>query len=295
MNIKLNKTVFGQILQILIIGGLVSTPFIMISYDILPYDTFSSTNDAYTRNVLLYIALLLILITIFKIHSYHEREQFFYDTNLSKRLQLRFLRKQLDSHFTFNVLNTLSASILRDDRKEAYKQLIIFSKVLRHSFDKTESLTYTLEQELNFIQNYLQLEKYRYKDKFNYTIKVDDNVNKLRVIPKRLIQQFISNSIKHGIMPLNTGGIISLHISYSDNSLKIVVIDNGIGRKKASTNNKLHSPGQTLNFVKELFKIFNKYNKDKLQYHYFDTYKNGENYGTKVTITIPDNFDFNIY
>ncbi|MEA3505782.1 MAG: histidine kinase, partial [Bacteroidota bacterium] len=200
----------------------------------------------------------------------------------------------LDSHFTFNVLNSLSASILRNERKEAYKQLIIFSKVLRHSFDKSESIVYSLENEIEFIQNYLVLEKYRYKNKFEYNIQIDDDVNLMHNIPKRMIQIFISNSIRHGIMPLTTGGKIDLKIENDKNNLVITIEDNGIGRESAESSNKLHPPGDTLKFIKELFTIFNKKNRHKLEYHYFDLYKNGKESGTKVKIHIPNNFNFDI-
>lgn len=208
------------------------------------------------------------------------------------KLHYNFIQKQLDTHFTFNILNSISASILRNDRSEAHKQLTVFAKVLRFEFDDKKFLLHQLDKELELTQNYLILEKYRFKEKFDYTINREGNINGLTKVPKQIIQIFVDNAIRHGLMPLNEGGYLTLNIVNRNDNIHISVEDNGVGREKASNTNKLEKSGNSIKLLYEMINYLNKvHSEEKIQLKIFDLYKNGNAAGTRMELKIPSGYN----
>ena len=160
------------------------------------------------------------------------REQFRLQ-NAAEKLQLEHqaLYAMMNPHFTFNALQSIQYFIHRQDRKSANKFLSSFAKLVRKNLESTKVDFISLSEEVERLKLYLSLEKMRFPEKFDYQVSLDYGSDLGEVqLPPMLLQPFVENSIKHGIMPLASNGLIRIDISQVDDDyLHILIEDNGIG------------------------------------------------------------------
>ena len=151
------------------------------------------------------------------------------------------LTRQMNPHFIFNSLNSIQHYILQNDIRLSNKFLIKFSKLIRLILENSQSPSITLDEELGALNLYLELESLRFKDKMQYKIEVDEEIDILNIsIPPMLIQPFVENAIWHGIMNKEEGEIGSLEINFilENETVICVISDNGVGRKKSAELNQ---------------------------------------------------------
>ena len=163
--------------------------------------------------------------------------------NTAEKLQLEHqaLYAMMNPHFTFNALQSIQYFIHRQDKKAANKFLSSFAKLVRKNLESTKSDFISLNEELDRLKLYLSLEKMRFPEKFDYSVKSDPDIVLSDIqIPPMILQPFVENSIKHGIMPLDADGMIEVDLHKQDEDyLSITIKDNGIGieaSKKAHAN-----------------------------------------------------------
>ena len=153
--------------------------------------------------------------------------------NTAEKLQLEHqaLYAMMNPHFTFNALQSIQYFIHRQDKKAANKFLSSFAKLVRKNLESTKVDVISLGEELDRLQLYLSLEKMRFPEKFDYQITVDPEVDQSGIqLPPMLLQPFVENSIKHGIMALEHDGLIEIIVEpVDDDYLRIRIRDNGIG------------------------------------------------------------------
>jgi hypothetical protein len=201
-------------------------------------------------------------------------------------LQLQSIKGQLDPHFTFNALNSVASLLYLEDRNAAYDYLNKFTRLLRQLLADAERVYRTLEEELEFVTSYLNLEKLRFGDKFNYTINIGEGVTRNELVPVMALQTFAENAIKHGLMPKAEGGKLSITIKKETDYLKLTIEDNGIGRTRAAELNT--RKGRGLKMIAEFYTILNQINKKPIRHTISDVYdKEGNAAGTKVEVWIP--------
>jgi tetratricopeptide (TPR) repeat protein len=149
--------------------------------------------------------------------------------------EMKLLRSQMNPHFMFNVLNSINRYVLENDAQQASAYLTKFSRLMRLVLENSRSEKITLDNELTALTLYIDLEALRFKDKISYTLNVDPSVDKrFTRLPPLTIQPYVENAIWHGLMHRDEGGKIDINISQVDNHvLKVVIEDNGIGRKAA--------------------------------------------------------------
>ncbi len=155
--------------------------------------------------------------------------------NLVLEKELDALRSQMNPHFLFNSLNSINDYIMHQEPRLASKYLTKFSKLMRVILNNSKKKFVTLEEELEAIDLYMAMEKLRFSDKFDYHIKAGEEVPTGNfLIPAMLLQPYLENAVKHGIKNMEGHGNITVDISaITSEQLKIVIYDNGIGRKKA--------------------------------------------------------------
>lgn len=141
--------------------------------------------------------------------------------------QLQALKVQLNPHFLFNALNTLSA-LIHSDPAKADRMLIRLSNFLRISLEKTREESTTLGQEISVLEDYLDIERVRFGDQLQFSIEVPECLREA-LIPAFILQPLLENAIKHGIAGRPTGGRIHLRASQEDRVLVLEVRDNGLG------------------------------------------------------------------
>ncbi len=180
-------------------------------------------------------AAIIYLINRYQVNQIRKEERI--KTEFNKKLsevEMEVLRSQMNPHFLFNALNSIKHFILANDKFVAAEYLTNFSRLVRQILNNSKSKTIRLEQELETLRLYIEMEKMRFENKFTYEIIVDENVDTFsRMIPPLILQPYVENAIWHGLMHKKDPGHLSIQIKEKDGSLKCVIEDDGIGRKKA--------------------------------------------------------------
>ena len=209
----------------------------------------------------------------------------------NQKLALRTLRSQMNPHFIFNALNSVNSFISENDQRSANKFLTSFSRLMRLVMENSEYDFISIQKELEILGIYLELEHFRFKDKFEYKIYVDESLDDDDFeIPPMLIQPYIENAIWHGLRYKENSGNLSLKLTKRENDLHIAISDNGIGRKKSAelkTNNQKKNRSTALRNIKERIQIVNELHGLKINVSIKDFNKDGT--GTIVELIVPQN------
>ncbi len=226
------------------------------------------------------IVYLLSFIFIYSI-LYLQRMNINKKIYLEKRivqLQIKNTQNQLDPHFTFNVLNTISNYIFKEDKYKAYDLFERFATLIRTYSDFSDSIFRTLKKELRFTLDYLELQKYRFKDRFDYKTEIDENINTEKVqIPKMMIQSFVENVLKHAFIDLPYKGLITISIKLFNKSLIINIEDNGIGINASKKANPIPKSGKGMGIMEEQIALINKLYEQKIELKIIDKSVQNEN------------------
>ncbi len=200
------------------------------------------------------------------------------------------LRAQINPHFIFNAMNSIQYFISGNDKKRASIYLSRFSMLMRKILEDSRKNLIALEEELDNLRHYLQLEHLRFPDKFTYQIKVDPELDPFEVeLPPMIIQPFLENAIWHGLMPKTEPGQLWLIFRKTDTGMCCEVIDNGIGRvaSQQSKKDKRHRSTGIQN-TQERIQVINSMFKSHMTLEIDDpTDANGNSLGTRIKIDIP--------
>jgi hypothetical protein len=151
-------------------------------------------------------------------------------------LEQRALQAQMNPHFIFNSLNSIQTFILNLDVEGANTYLSSFASLIRQNLENSMQPFIPVASELKYLETYLSLEKLRFRDKFAYSIEIDEGIDQNNtLLPGMLLQPYIENAIRHGIQHRkDNNGLISLTIRRNpDDSILYTIKDNGVGRKQA--------------------------------------------------------------
>lgn len=153
----------------------------------------------------------------------------------AQELEMQVLRSQMNPHFIFNCLNAINRFILMSEPQTASDYLTKFSRLVRMVLNHSRKESIPLEEELVMLGLYLDLERLRFKESFDYSIEVDlalDPAN--AAIPPLLLQPFVENAIWHGLMHRREQGRLLVGLRPSGGFLCCEIEDNGIGRARAA-------------------------------------------------------------
>lgn len=145
---------------------------------------------------------------------------------LKTKAELEALQAKINPHFLYNSLNSI-AGLVHLDPEKAEKMVLLLAKFFRYSTNRHHDYYCTIQEELEIVETYLEVEKVRFGERLNYEIKLADKDLNNCLIPRFLIQPLVENAIKHGIAKIAENGFISIDIQTFDNQLQIVVKDNG--------------------------------------------------------------------
>lgn len=204
------------------------------------------------------------------------------------QLQLQNAQNQLDPHFTFNALNSVANHIFKEDKYKAYDLFERFSRLMRSSLAFSDKIFRSLEDEIQFTEDYLEFQKSRFKERFEYQISVADNINKTEVqIPKMIIQGFAENAVKHAFVGIDYIGFLQIKIEAKNNQIQIKVEDNGIGINASKKENPVPKSGYGMHILEEQIALINKLYEQKIEFEITDKSLQGDNLsGTKVVLVI---------
>ncbi len=150
-------------------------------------------------------------------------------------LELKSLQSMMNPHFIFNALGSIQNFLFQNKTGEAGLYLSQFARLIRQNMNALNTAQISLDEEVDRLKNYLDLERLRMGNKFDYRIETADDLDPEDVvIPAMIIQPFVENSIWHGIASLDEKGFISIRFSKQDDrSINVLIIDNGIGISRA--------------------------------------------------------------
>lgn len=144
-----------------------------------------------------------------------------------RQAQLNALQSQINPHFLFNSLETIRMRSLMKQEHETAKIIQNMAVIMRNSLTWTKDFI-TVQEELLLIERFLEIQKYRFGDKLQYTIEADEEALPYK-IPKLSILPFVENASIHGIEPLKAGGEITIRVELQQGMVVCSVVDNGIG------------------------------------------------------------------
>lgn len=182
----------------------------------------------------LMLSLLLLGAITYAFILYRKRAE--KEVEISKKfaeLELQALQSQMNPHFVFNALSSIQSFILNKDTNAANEYLTNFSKLIRLFLESSRNRYISIFDEKILLENYIQLEQARFKNKFSYEIRENNFIEPTFEIPSMLIQPFVENAINHGLVYKETKGYLLVSFEKIDDTLICIVEDDGIGRLKA--------------------------------------------------------------
>ncbi len=255
-----------------------------------------SVKFIFLASFILVIIIAVLLISRMKAKQRHKQAEL-ERRNLENEQKL--LRSQMNPHFIFNSLNSIQGFISSNDSFKAMGFLSKFGHLIRRILENSRESFITLENEMETLRLYIEMEKLRYKDVFDYELLVDDSLDvENTFIPPLIIQPFVENAIVHGLSPKKKNGKLKIEFFKDDSRLIVKVVDNGIGRKISLT--KASSPDNAykslgIKLTQERLTILGIKTKVATSFTINDLKdKNNLPAGTEVVISIPQEYNLRL-
>lgn len=210
-------------------------------------------------------------------------------TEKISRLELTALQAQMNPHFIYNSLNAIQSYILTKSVKEASDYLAKFSRLIRLILTASKNPLIALEHELKLLELYLELEKLRFEEVFDFQVSISKSINPSIEIPGMLVQPLLENAINHGLMPLSgRQGMLKLSFDIQEKVVVCVVEDNGIGREAAAQRSKKKHQSMAMGIIHERIHLLAKRENINVSFEIIDLKDaKGAPLGTKVILEIP--------
>ena len=248
--------------------------------------------------LLITLSMLGLSLLVFKIRIQQLRrkqDQRLRQLRLENELRLtqqNALKAQMNPHFLFNVLNSIKGYIYENDKKNAARYLSDFSSLVRKVLELSSLPTVSLEEEIEALKLYIDLEAMLLQRDFEYSIITDENIDLSAVhVPSLLLQPYVENAFKHGLRHKKGPKrlIIRIQMNYSDGLLIIEITDNGIGRNAAellNTQNRGEHQSFASSAMEKRIQLLNFEKKDVVGVEIRDNFEIRESAGTTVIIQI---------
>lgn len=237
----------------------------------------------YVIAALLVVAILAGIILFYRANQVKIKQQ-----QREAEMSQTLLRAQMNPHFVFNAMSVIQSYIYENDTVNSSKFLVNFSRLMRLILENSPKEFIPLETEVEILQKYLETQKLRFGERFEYTIDLaEDILTEHAVIPPMIAQPFIENAIEHGQLHTVENGYIHLSFKRTGKLLEVSIEDNGIGRSGAEQNKKSKAhKSMAMDITRERIQNLNKkYGTDGyLDVQDLDTDRKT---GTKVLISLP--------
>jgi tetratricopeptide (TPR) repeat protein len=239
------------------------------------------------------IGLLIILGTLFILRAKYRATQRI-EAMGRKILELTQanLRQQMNPHFIFNTLNSIQYYVFQNDKMASNNYMTKFALLIRKTLENSRHTAIPIKEEIDSLKLYLELEALRFKEKFEWSVEVDEEIDTLSYkIPTMLIQPYVENAITHGLMNKEGKGMIMVNLQQSEDIILCTIEDNGIGRKRArqlqeERNNNHVSLGTSI--TENRLRLVNEVYGKTMKVNYTDLAdEEGNPTGTRVQINIP--------
>ncbi|WP_293890962.1 DUF2225 domain-containing protein [Flavobacterium sp.] len=227
------------------------------------------------------------------IFLFYNRQQVKRRLTLQKEVaeyEQKALHLQMNPHFVFNCLGSISSFIVQNGTDSALKYLSKFSKLMRLTLEYSKGSLIPIDKEIESLQNYLELEQLRFHNKFDFSIQSSEKVEFNMGIPPLLIQPFVENAILHGLVPKESKGKIEVVFDIHNGQLVCTITDNGIGLSKSKQmkeNSMQAHKSMALEITKKRLEIMEATISKSAQIEIKELTTNNEINGTQVKLLLP--------
>ncbi len=206
-------------------------------------------------------------------------------------LEHKSLQLQMNPHFIFNSLNSIQSFVINNDTDKAINYLAKFSQLMRLILSNSRESYVPLENEIKALSYYMDIEKLRFDNKFDYKINIDSKLDEEFIaIPPMIIQPYVENAIIHGLIYSNKNGYITIDFKQSGKNMLCTVEDNGVGREKSEmikNESGIRRKSRGMLITQERLNILNKQHNEKFTVKIIDLKdRNGGATGTRIELII---------
>lgn len=240
-----------------------------------------------------FIACICGTLLVFYLIYRNREKQLLRKVEISKKfaeLELNALQSQMNPHFVFNSMGSLQNLVQNNKVELADMYIAKFAKLMRLFLEGSKHKFVTINEEIDIILAYFELEKLRFQDKISLVYENDlSPIDMEQKIPANLLQPFVENAINHGIFHKKNGGTIQLKLLKNENEILIQIIDDGVGRKKAEEykdKNIDHHQSRAIGILQDKINAIKKLEGIEIKYEISDLYKNDLAAGTCVNISM---------
>lgn len=255
-----------------------------INFEILPPFWFTWWFDSI---LILIIIGIVLLITSYRLKLVRSRllKESNLQTDLFNQRQAA-LSAQMNPHFLFNALNALNSMIYLNDKKLASKYISRFSSLMRKTLNNSRETFICLEEEIEALQSYLDLERMRLEDSFEYKIDIDDDIDLFEVkVPSLIFQPFVENAIWHGIREIEDG-LVTIKLEKLESAVLCTIEDNGNGRQLKQKDDKRKSAG--ISITQKRLELIYELHSSNYKFKIIDLKsEEGTGIGTRVEFILP--------
>ncbi|MBP6576132.1 MAG: tetratricopeptide repeat protein [Chryseobacterium sp.] len=244
--------------------------------------------------ILGFVVLAFVLVGLFFYFRNKEREKTLMLQKQLAEFEHKALHLQMNPHFVFNCLASISSFIMQNGKEDAMKYLSKFSKLMRLTLEFSKESAIPIDKEIEALQNYLELEQLRFNQKFDFKINKDSEIEDDTAIPSLLLQPYVENAIIHGVAPKEGKGFIKIDFTQKDEQLICVIEDDGVGidtsreLKKNSVN--VHQ-SMALDISKKRLKTLEELENKKVNLKIEELKdENNNSRGTRITLELPLNY-----
>ncbi|MBN1925614.1 MAG: histidine kinase [Prolixibacteraceae bacterium] len=248
-----------------------------------------TANKFFPIRYIIYVLIYLLSVGFVYVTQLLQKQQSSKREKLQKQieaLQLQLVNSQLDPHFTFNSINTVSSKILKGEKLEAYDLMTSFSRMMRSAMLFSNKAYWSLKEEFQFTEDYLTFMEQRFPETFDFCFTIDHTIISEKInTPRLLIQNFAENAVKHAFNGIDYKGQIEISLQKEREQIFVMVTDNGIGREQGRINAE-KSPmksGKGLKLIQQQVEIYNRLYNAEIKIEISDNMKAGH-CGTKITI-----------
>lgn len=244
-------------------------------------------NPYYNFKYLIYLGIYLLIYGISWLISLGQKIRMEKKIAIQSEIaeyQIKTIKNQVDPHFVFNAINTISGLMLADDKLKADEFICQFSNLMRTTLEKSDKITCTLQEEIEFVENYIKLQLTRFDNRFSYKIDIAKNVKLHQQVPKHILYTYVENAIKHGFSNSKKG---ELTIKITENEQLILLIENSDIDYYKINKTKMNSTGNGIKIMNEIYTLYKQLYKKKIKHELnpiFDKENKEIGFSIKVSI-----------
>ncbi|CAN5775015.1 hypothetical protein BH10BAC2_BH10BAC2_39930 [soil metagenome] len=253
------------------------------------------TRQTELKNIIITVVILTAFALFFITRLFSRKRKAMFEKKVLQ-MEMKALRAQMNPHFIFNSLHSINKYVIENDKHLASAYLTRFAKLMRLVLENSRATEVPLQDDLDALELYMQLEALRFQNGFRYYIVVHPSIDSSNtLIPPLLIQPFVENAILHGIQD-KEGGVIKIMVDKENDMMRCVVEDNGTGRQQPVTNNIDENKKRTalgMKIINERLDIINQMKKIKTVVHIFDiSDEKNRPGGLKIELLLPLQYVF---